>query len=180
MVSSPNSSTSRCGSESACTRRRSARTRATSSARTERLDQVVVGAQFEADDAVLHLAFGGQHDDGHVGIVADGAADALAWHAGKHEVEHHQVEVVLVEFFESLLAVSDGRDPVIFTFEVGRHSIADGFLVFDEQNAASFIAHNWQSSQFSGGLNPRAGGTARAGPVWVYCNDSQHAPCSLR
>ena len=47
-------------------------------ARRERLDEVVVGAELETGDAVLFLALGGEHDDRHVGGVADRAADLLA------------------------------------------------------------------------------------------------------
>lgn len=44
----------------------------------EGLHQVVVGAQLQADDAIFHLALRRQHDDRHIGGVADDAADALA------------------------------------------------------------------------------------------------------
>ena len=55
-------------------------------ARAKRLDQIVVGTQLQADDAVLDLSLCRKHDDGHVGVVADGAAHALARNTRQHEV----------------------------------------------------------------------------------------------
>ena len=107
----------------------------------ERLHQVVVGAQLQTDDAVFHLALSGEHDNGHVGVVADGAADALARHAGQHEVEDDKIEVVLRELLERLLAVADRRHPVILAFKIGRHGVADGLFVFNQKDASCFVAH---------------------------------------
>ena len=98
----------------------------------ERLDKVVVGAQLKADDAVFDLALGGQHDDRHIGVVADGATYALARDAGKHQVKDDQIEMVLRKLFQGLLAVSDSCDPVVLTLEVSRHRIADSLLVLDQ------------------------------------------------
>ena len=64
-------------------------------ARAKRLDQVIVGTELESDDAILDLALGRQHDDRHIGVVADGAAYALARHAGQHQIEDDQIEMVL-------------------------------------------------------------------------------------
>ena len=107
-------------------------------ARAERLDQVVVGAQLQADDAIFDLALSGKHDDGHIGVVADGAADALAGDAREHEVEDDQVEVMLAELLQGLLAVADGGYPVVLALEVGRYRIADGLLVLNQQNTPWF------------------------------------------
>ena len=110
-------------------------------ARAERLDQIVVGAQLQADDAVLDLALGGEHDDGHVGVVADGAADTLARDAREHEVEDDQVEVVLGEFLQRLLAVADGGYPIVLALKICGYGIADGLLVLHQQDAPGFVAH---------------------------------------
>ena len=107
----------------------------------EGLDQVVVGTQLEADDAVFNLALRRQHDDGHIGVIADGAANALAGNAGKHEIEHHQVEMVLGEFLQGLLAVAHRGNPVVLALQICRHRIADGLLVFHQKDASGFVAH---------------------------------------
>jgi hypothetical protein len=62
-------------------------------ARVEGLGQVVVGAHFQADDAVHVLDLGGQHDDGRaVAGGAQAAADGQAVLAGQHQVQHDQVD----------------------------------------------------------------------------------------
>ena len=77
----------------------------------EGFHQIVVSTELEADDAVFNLTLCGEHDDRHIGIVTNGTAHALARHAGKHEVEHDQVEMMLGKFFEGFL----GRSPTAVT-----------------------------------------------------------------
>ena len=63
-------------------------------ARAERLGQIVVGAQLQADQPVGLLHAGGEHDDRQaVGgrVLAQGAGDVEAVQAGQHQVEHQQV-----------------------------------------------------------------------------------------
>ena len=57
----------------------------------ERLDHVVVGAEFEAEDAVDLLAASGEHDDRHVGGRSDLAGEVAAVAVGKHHVEQDHV-----------------------------------------------------------------------------------------
>ena len=58
----------------------------------ERLGQVVVGAHFEADDAVHFVTLGGEHDDGqHFTLGPQAPANGKAVLVGHHEVQHHQV-----------------------------------------------------------------------------------------
>ena len=59
-------------------------------ARVERLRQVVVGADLEADDLVDVLVAGGQHQDRHVGGLADAPADLEPVDVGQHQVEDDQ------------------------------------------------------------------------------------------
>ena len=57
----------------------------------ERLDDVVVGAELEADDAVGLLAAGGEHDDRDLGALAERAGDVVARPVGEHHVEEDEV-----------------------------------------------------------------------------------------
>ncbi len=111
----------------------------------EGLDEVVVRAELEADDTVLDLALGRQHDDGHIGGIADGAADALARELGEHEVEHDEVELMLLELFNGRLTIADADDPVALALEVRRHGVANGLLVLDEQDFPCVRSHNQAS-----------------------------------
>ena len=62
-------------------------------ARAERLGDVVVGAEFESEDAVGFAAFRGQknyRDRGQACSLADGAAEFEAVFAGDHDVENEE------------------------------------------------------------------------------------------
>ena len=102
--------------------------------RRERLNQVVVGTKLKADDAILDLALGRQHNDGDIRGVANGAANALAGNLGEHKVEHNQVELVLLELLDRRLAVPDANNPVALALEIGSDSVTDCLLVLDQQN----------------------------------------------
>lgn len=60
---------------------------------------------------------------------------------GAAEVEDDQIEVMLLELFQGVLAVADGGHPVVLALEVGGHRIADGLLIFNQKNASRFVAH---------------------------------------
>ena len=60
--------------------------------RIERLAQIVIGADLQANDAVHVLAFGSQHDDGSAVVGrAQAPADRQAILAGQHQVQYDQV-----------------------------------------------------------------------------------------
>ena len=65
--------------------------------RLERLGEIVVGAHFQADDAIDRLAARGQHDHRQVRARAQRAAQLQAVLAGHHEVEDDQVDARRVE-----------------------------------------------------------------------------------
>ena len=62
--------------------------------RRERLHDVVVGAELEADDPVDLFAPGGEHHDRHVGVGADVAAEVPAVPVRQHHVEQDHVGLV--------------------------------------------------------------------------------------
>jgi hypothetical protein len=66
-------------------------------ARLERFGQVVVGAHFQAEDAVQRLVAGGQHDDRQSRLGAQLAAQGQAIVAGQVEVQHHQLGAGFVQ-----------------------------------------------------------------------------------
>lgn len=94
-----------------------------------------------ADNAVFHFTFGGEHDDGRVGVVADNAAYTLTGNTREHQVEHNQIEVMLGKLFQSLLTVAHGSYPIVLAFEICRHRIADGLFVFHEKDTTSAFVH---------------------------------------
>ena len=64
-------------------------------ARAERLGQVVVGADAEADDEVGLGVAGGEHQHRDRPVALDRSAHLEAVEAGEHEVEDHEVGVEL-------------------------------------------------------------------------------------
>src|SRR5262249_23379961 len=102
----------------------------------ERLGQVVVGADLEADDAVDVLNLGGQHDDRrHVVGGAQTTADRQAVFARQHEVEHDQVDRLAGEDAVQRLGVfgQQGLEP--FLGEVAAQEIPDARVVVDHDDA---------------------------------------------
>ena len=81
-------------------RRSSARTRAASSLAHHRLGHVVVGAGLQPADHVLRAGPRGDHDDRQVPLRPYGPADGEAVHPRQHQVEQHDVEVVLLDQLE--------------------------------------------------------------------------------
>ena len=62
-------------------------------AHAERLRQVVVGADGQADDEVGLVVAGGEHQHRDVAVLLDAAAHLQAVEAREHQVEEHQVGV---------------------------------------------------------------------------------------
>ena len=78
-------------------------------ARRERLGDVVVGAQLEPHDAIGLVPARGQHDDGHLALLADAPADLQPVHARHHDVQQDGVEHAARERREPL--APSGRAP---------------------------------------------------------------------
>ncbi len=105
-------------------------------ARLERLRQIVVGADLEADDAVHGVAARGQHQDRHVGGLADAAADFEPVGVGQHQVEHQRVELLALQ---PLLALARGRrggDAKARVAEIVADHAGEALVVVDDENAA--------------------------------------------
>ena len=69
-------------------------------ARLEGLRQVVVRAEFEADDAVDGIAAPGQHEHRRVGGRAQLPAQIEPVHVGQHQIEHDGVVLGLGELLQ--------------------------------------------------------------------------------
>ena len=100
----------------------------------KRLDDVVVGAQFQAQHLVVGLALGGEHDDGGVVLGAELAADLPAVHDRHHNVQQHKIRVQLVELCQRCAAVVDHRHVVALLDQIQSKQLADIFIVINDQN----------------------------------------------
>ena len=105
-------------------------------ARLERLRQIVVGADLEPDHAVHGVAARGQHQDRHVGGLADAAADFEPVGVGQHQVEHQRVELLALQ---PLLALARGRrrgNAKARGAEIVADHAGEALVVVDDEDAA--------------------------------------------
>jgi len=104
--------------------------------RVERLGEVVVGPELEADDLVDVVALGGEHDDGdgrRSGRGPEPAAHLQAVDSGQHHVEQHHVEPAPAESGEAALPVARDRDVDVVPGEILGHQRAQTGVVLDEE-----------------------------------------------
>ena len=106
--------------------------------RAERLGDIIVGAGFEAADAVVLLAARGEHDDrqiGGVGPAAQAAADLDPADPFDHPVEDDQVGLDLVGQDQRFLAVAGARHVVAGAVEVEADQVGKRAVVLDQEQS---------------------------------------------
>src|SRR2546430_5842359 len=103
-------------------------------ANRERLRDVVVGAELETEHLVELVVARGQHDDRHGARGPEPLADLEAVELRQHHVEHDQVDVLALEAFECLLAVTRLQHTKAVAFEGIGEELLNRVLVVDEQN----------------------------------------------
>jgi hypothetical protein len=103
-------------------------------ARIERFGDVIVGAHLEADDAVHHVAGGGDHDDSQVVPLAQVARQAQAVLAGQVDVQQHDIRHRPRERRAHLLARPGLCHLVAMAREVILEHGANLGIVVDDQN----------------------------------------------
>ena len=88
--------------------------------RRERLDDVVIRTELEADDTVDLVGPGGQQDHRDVARRPDRLQDRQTVGSGQHHVEHHQGRTVAAQPTQRLVAVCDLVDPTPSRSGTGR------------------------------------------------------------
>ena len=107
-----------------------------SSRRRERLGDVIVGAELEADDLVDLGVLGGEHDDRHRGLGPEDPADLDARQLGEHEVEEDEVGPLGPELRERRAPVGGGDGAIALQLERFDEGLAKGRLVVDDEDRA--------------------------------------------
>ena len=158
-------------------------------ARIERLRQVVVGADLESDDLVDVLVARGQHQDRHVGVLADALADLDPVDVGKHQVEHDQRRILGRGQCERLRAVRGRLDDVARVLQVERNERGDRALVLDDQDRRCGSCHRashsyccgrcWRCCAAAAALPVRADRAARARSCCARLPSTVNEPSSL-
>ena len=106
--------------------------------RAERLRDVIVGAHFEAHDAVGFVAARGEHQDGQAVqrfVLANFAANFQAGKFRQHQIEKQQIGRSLLERAQAGAAVKSGADLKTFIGEVVTNEFDDVAVVFDNKDA---------------------------------------------
>ena len=129
-------------------------------AQAERLGQVVVGAELEADDLVDLVVARRQDQDRHLGAGrAQAAEDLEAVDAGQADVEDDEVGRLVRRDLEALLAGAGDGDLVALLLEGVLDPARDGVLVFDDEDGGCHAADATPRAR-----SPRPTGRRRHGP----------------
>lgn len=116
--------------------------------------EVIVGADFEADDAIGFIAAGGEHEDGDVGMAADLLERFEAVETGEHDIEDDGVPGFAGGGGDAGGAVVDGFHLVAHGAEVIGEQAAEFTVVIDQEDAGQGV----------GGIGiPRGHGGGRMG-----------------
>ena len=102
--------------------------------RVEGFGDVVVRTHVQPQNLVGVLALGGEADDGHIAQLAQLGGGGDAVHTGHHDVHEHQVELVLLEQVNGLLAGVSTGDAVAFAGEVYFQSGYDVVIIVANEN----------------------------------------------
>ncbi len=119
-------------------------------ARVERLREVIVGADLEADDAVHLVALAGQHNDRHLTGGTQLAADGEAvFSTRQHHIQHHEVHPLHRHQAAQAAAVGHGSDAEAMLLEKLREQAADFPIVIDDDDVST---SSWDDSQGPGSV----------------------------
>src|SRR5690606_25361794 len=123
----------------------------------KRLGQIVVGAQFQAQDA-MHLGRPGAGDDDG-GVARHGPralADFQTVDAGQHQVQHQRVPVALFQATHAVVAVGGVFHLVAFVAQVQAQQFGNVGVVFNNQHAAGGVHGRLGGRNTAIVANPRA------------------------
>ncbi len=107
-------------------------------ARAERLGDVIVGSDLEAEDAIGFAALGSQENDWHGGealSLTDVAAKFEAIFTGNHDVEHKECGTLALGVGDHGRAVGIDADRKTFVLQVMANEAGNIGIVFDDEDA---------------------------------------------
>src|SRR5262249_6360599 len=126
-------------------------------ARLERLGDVIIRAELEADDAVRNVAPGGQHDDWQAAGFADLAAHGEAVHVGQHDVKDDPVRRRRLQGAKAGLGMRHRLHGEAEPAEVLREQLVQALVVVNDENSR---AHSLRSACIGGIRAARRAGSA--------------------
>jgi hypothetical protein len=111
-------------------------------ARSERLDHVVVGADFEQQHLVELVVHGAEDDDRRLhGGGAQLLADFRAAHAGKPQVHQHHIGLQGDRLIEAAASVAHQHGAEAFLLEHHADGVAQAFVVVNHENRLHFLVN---------------------------------------
>src|SRR5690606_26614034 len=108
-------------------------------ARAERFADVIVGTEFEAEQAVDLLDPRGEHEDGHRGKGADLPTQGEAVDAGQVDVEKDRIGSLLVDPVQRQIAVVEDAGAETGSEQIVAHQGRQLRLVLDDQHMGSRV-----------------------------------------
>ncbi len=105
----------------------------------EGLDQVVVGAAVEPADPVVGLRARGEHEDRHVALGAQLAADLGSVQPGEAEIEHDEVGDEGMRLVKRLDAVARGAHLVALVAKRPAENVRDLRIVLDDEHPTAAL-----------------------------------------
>ena len=99
--------------------------------------QVVIGAQFEAEDAVQWLATGGEHQYRQLWVLAAQVLEQVKTAAvGQHDIENHRIRAALGQQAAGTVGVVASADLKAFLAQPAAEQVAQFGVVIDQQQFA--------------------------------------------
>src|SRR3954471_17864060 len=131
-------------------------------AQTERLRQVVVGTELEADHLVDLVITRGQDEDRHLGAGRPQAAEDLeAVHPRQADVEDDEIGRLACRDVEALLPGTGDGDLVALLLEGVLDATRDGMLVFDDEDGGCHAGMLHRQRRISAGSGHMVVATTR-------------------
>ena len=101
---------------------------------SERLGNIVIGADLQADDPIHLLAARAHDDDRHLALGAQCAAQVQPVGARKHDVEQHEIDGIPVERSPHLAAVTHAHHAVAVLAQCAQHQGSHALIIFHDQD----------------------------------------------
>ena len=132
-------------------------------ARAERLGQVVVGAELEADQLVALLDARGEHDDRHAGVLAQRPRHVEAVHLRQAQVEHDEIRLARSRLRQRVRPGAGHRHAEAGLLQVVAADCRDARLVVHDQDLLHRVTCHRRSGHAvrSGGGGPAIRSCAR-------------------
>ena len=105
----------------------------------KRLGDIVIGAQFKAQDLVKGLILGREHDHRNLARAADGLEHFDAVRAGHHDIQQHKVRRKAPEACQCIIPASCAAHFIAFLFQVQLHQLAYALIIVCQKNAGFFF-----------------------------------------